>query len=221
MLACGSSSCVKGYLEGFRGVDSESFWILLAAWDSLYRFERWPEDTYISSCSSMIVDHLPKFSPFAAAMAVLTMEILASRQTYMELLIEGSHHDQSRLNLIGSQPRLFMRGRSWYETNDQSSPSRTNWNCHRIKKVSSHVIIASEASTQYSFSKGWGCKIGANKQSQILLALRSKEKFCCCMSIPPSSVNFGLLPLKMQIWVDNRVLYVSVHQKNRNISRRT
>jgi len=55
------------------------------------------------------------------------------------------------------------------------------------------------------------CEIGPNKQSQILLALRSKEKFRCC--IPPSSVNSGLLPLKMHIWVDNRVLYVSVHQK--------
>ena len=187
MLACGSSSCVKGYLEGFQGVDSESFWILLAAWDSLYRFEHWPEDTYISSCSSVIIDHLPKFLPFAAAMAVLTMEILASRQTYMELLIEGSHHDQSRLNLIGSQPRLFMRGRSWYETNDQSSPLRTNWNCHRIKKFSSHVIIASEAST-HSLRAEAAKLVWTNKAKFYLHSAWRKSSVVVWVSPLPQSI---------------------------------
>ena len=40
---------------------------------------------------------------------------------------------------------------------------------------------------------------------------RSKEMYRGC--IPPSSVNSSLFPSKMHIWVDNRVLYVSVHQK--------
>jgi len=66
--------------------------------------------------------------------------------------------------------------------------------------------------SEHSFSKG--CEIGPTKQSQILLALRLKEKFRCC--VPPSSVNSGPLPLKMYILVDNLLLYVFVPKKRKD-----
>ena len=60
--------------------------------------------------------------------------------------------------------------------------------------------------SEHSFSKGWGCEIGPNKQSQILLALGLEEKVPLLISLLPL--------LKMYILVGTMILYVFL-QKNR------